>query len=215
MRGDAGNGAGNGAPRGASAGDSMALEANDEQGFDGSFAALFERHRDVVFRFLWRLCRNRADAEDLLQETFLAVWRKREQFEGRGAVEGWLKKTAFRTFLNERTKRVRRDRLDAANGPPRTPGAAPPADHAVIESDAAAFLRARIEDALAALPDEPREAFILFRYEGLTTAQIGELAGIPAKTAETRVRRATELLAQQLSKYRRDLPGDHIVRDQP
>lgn len=203
---------GRSAARAAARADSAA--ASDPGGSD-AFASLFERHRDVVFRFLWRLCRNQADAEDLLQETFLTAWRKRGQFEGRGAVEGWLKKAAFRTFLNERTKRVRRDRLDAANGPPRGPGAAPPADHAVIERDAAAFLRARVEEALAALPDEPREAFILFRYEGLTTAQIGEIAGIPAKTAETRVRRATELLAQQLAKYRPDLPGDQTVREQP
>jgi RNA polymerase sigma-70 factor (ECF subfamily) len=187
----------------------MATELDDD------FGALFERHRDAVFRFLWRLSRNSADAEDLLQETFLTVWRKREQFAGRGAVEGWLKKAAFRTFLNERTKRQRRGKLDAANGPPTPRAPEPPADHAVIQSDAAAFMRARVEEAIAALPEEPRTAFLLFRFEGMTAAQIGAFEGIPAKTAETRIRRATELLAQQLARYRQDLPGDMNVREQP
>ena len=54
------------------------------------FRALFESERDRTFRFLMRLTRNRADAEDLLQESFLTVWRKRDVYEARGSAGGFL-----------------------------------------------------------------------------------------------------------------------------
>ena len=173
-----------------------------------SFDQLFHTHREAVFRFLWRLSRNAADAEDLLQETFLTAWRKRDQFDGRGSVSGWLRKTAFRTYLNEREKRERRRRLVAESGPPdrgSSSQVAPSADTDVARADAQAFLKARVEEALAALPHNARESFVLFRYESMTCAEIGVLIGAPAKTVETRVRRATEQLARRLERYRKDL----------
>lgn len=175
---------------------------------DGGFDGLWIEHREAVFRFLCRLTRNAADAEDLLQETFLTVWRKRDQFEGRGSVAGWLKRTAFRLYLNEREKRTRRASIDERAGPSDRRTEEPPADGEVARRESVAFLSRKVEEALRALPDEPREAFVLFRMEGMSVAEIGALTGVPAKTAETRVRRATLLLAQMLEKYRRNLPVD-------
>lgn len=166
------------------------------------FRSMFDAHHRAVHRMLFRLTRNAADADDLLQETFLAVWRKRAQFEGRGSAEGWIKRAAFRLYLNEREKRVRRTRLDGAQPRPAAPRTEPPADGEVARRESLAFLAARVDEALAALPDDPREAFVLFRQEGMTCAEIGALMDVPAKTIETRVRRATELLAERLAPHR-------------
>ena len=68
------------------------------------FRRLFDEHRDTVFRFLYRLAGNRHDAEDLAQETFVRLWRKRDQFRGDGSVEGYLRRIAYRTFLNARAR---------------------------------------------------------------------------------------------------------------
>ena len=172
----------------------------------GDFGRFFETHRDAIHRLLWRLTKNAADADDLLQETFLAAWRKRGQFAGRGSAEGWLRKTAFRLYLNQRTKSKRRAALDDARGAP-TPGVVPPADASIDDREAAAFLLRRIDEAVDELPDEPREAFALFRFEGLTCVQIAEATQAPVKTVETRLRRATELLAAKVRRYRESLPG--------
>ena len=172
----------------------------------GDFASLFHAHRDAIHRLLWRLTRNAADADDLLQETFLTAWRKQSQYDGRGSAEGWLRKTAFRLYLNQRTKSRRRQGLADAHALGRD-GAVAPGQDAVDDREATAFLLRRIEEALDDLPDEPREAFVLFRFEGLTCAQIAETTQAPVKTVETRLRRATELLAERLRGLRDHLPG--------
>ncbi len=171
------------------------------------FRELFEREGSNVLRFLLRLTRNRSDADDLLQETFLTVWRKRDQFEGRGAVEGWLKRTAWRTYLNARTLRERRTRLAAIDEQERAMEASePPADSGPEQRDAHAFLAAKIRAAVDELPEPAREAFVLFRFEGLTCAQIASLTDTPLKTVETRVARATKLLAERLRPFRDNVP---------
>jgi RNA polymerase sigma-70 factor, ECF subfamily len=172
----------------------------------GDFATFFHEHRDPVHRFLWRLTRNAADADDLVQETFLVAWRKRAQFDGRGSAEGWLRRTAYRVFLNQRAKTKRRADLDERRSP-MTERTAPAVDGAVADREAAVFLLRRVEEALDELPDEPREAFVLFRFEGLTCAQIADATDTPVKTVETRLRRATELLAAKVRKYRESFPG--------
>jgi RNA polymerase sigma factor (sigma-70 family) len=169
---------------------------------DHGFRDLFERERDGLFRFLYRLTRNASDADDLLQETFLTLWRKREQFDGRGCVEGWLKRTAYRTYLNARARLDRR----AALAPEPSNGTLAPADGELERRDAIAFLVERVHDAIHELPDGAREAFVLFRCEGLTCAEIAEVTDSPVKTVETRLARATRLLAEKLRPYKGSVP---------
>ena len=172
----------------------------------GDFTEFFGAHHDAIHRFLWRLTRNAADADDLLQETFLVAWRKRDQFEARGTAAGWLRRTAFRVYLNQRHKTQRRAGLADERTLAR-PGSVPPEQRLVDDRESAAFLLARVEAAVEELPDEPREAFVLFRYEGLTCAEIAEATEAPVKTVETRLRRATQLLSERLHRFRDELPG--------
>ena len=169
------------------------------------FRTVFEAERQPLFRFLYRLTHNASDAEDLLQETFLAVWRKREQYQGRGSLGGYLRSTAWHLYLNSRERDERR----AALAPKSVPSDEPPAesDPALESSESAGFLLERVRDELGRLPEGAREAFVLFRYEGLTCAQIAALTGAPLKTVESRVARATRQLAERLRPYRHLMPS--------
>jgi RNA polymerase sigma-70 factor (ECF subfamily) len=60
----------------------------------------------------------------------------------------------------------------------------------------------RVRAALDELPEPTRTAFVLFRYEGLSCAEVAETQGVPQKTVETRIARAAELLADKLRPYR-------------
>ena len=163
------------------------------------FRALFLEQRDPLFRFLLRLTRNASDAEDLLQETFLTVWRKRELFEGRGSAAGYLRRTAYRLFLNHSELATRRAALAPTSHDGHEPGApTPDTEHA----ETVGFLVQRVRAALDELPEPARTAFVLFRYEGLSCAEVAETQGAPLKTVETRIARATQLLAEKLRTYR-------------
>ncbi|MEQ1895673.1 MAG: RNA polymerase sigma factor [Planctomycetota bacterium] len=168
------------------------------------FRALFLEQRDPLFRFLLRLTRDPSDAEDLLQETFLTVWRKRALYEGRGSAAGFLRRTAYRLFLNQAQVRTRR-----GEGSARRMASAPLVPEAAVDPAAArerdetlAFLVQRVRAALDELPEPARTAFILFRYEGFSCAEVAELQSAPLKTVETRIARATQLLAEKLRPYR-------------
>ncbi|MCC7013002.1 MAG: RNA polymerase sigma factor [Planctomycetes bacterium] len=167
------------------------------------FRALFEDQRERLFRFLVRLTRNASDADDLLQETFLQVWRKRAQFDGRGALDAWLRRTAFRTYLNSRARRERRAALA-----PRAHevDAEAPADRSVEHRDSVEFLSTKVRQAVEELPEGTREAFLLFRYDGLSCAEIAELTETNVKTVETRLLRATRQLSERLRAFRGSAP---------
>ncbi len=158
---------------------------------------------------LYRLSGNASDAEDLLQETFLVVWRKRDSFEGRGAPEGFLRKTAVRQFLSQdRTRRRRADRLRPQPAFDLEAGIGDdPAESDYERRDALDFLAARVREAVDALPEGQRETFLLFRYEELSCVQIAEATGAPLKTVETRLWRATRELARRLGPLRVHLPA--------
>ena len=167
-----------------------------------AFHRAFETYRDPVFRFLLRLCRARTEAEDLLQDTFASVWRKRAQWPGEDAnVLAWLRKIAFRLYLNHRTKATRRAALFEGYEPR-------PSDDdvgkAVTTRDEEAFLVRRVQVALRDLTDEQRETFVLHRFEGLTCREIAELMDQPLKTIESRLRRATRAIAERLRTRLRD-----------
>ena len=163
------------------------------------FRALFHEQRDPLFRFLLRLTRNASDAEDLLQETFLTAWRKRALYDGRGSAAGFLRRTAYRLFLNQAELGARRASLAP------TQGAASDAQEPQEErerEETIGFLVHRVRRALDELPEPARTAFVLFRYEGLSCAEVAELQEAPLKTVETRIARATQLLAEKLRPYR-------------
>lgn len=173
------------------------------------FRALFLAQRDRLFRMLLRLAGNAHDAEDLLQETFLVVWRKRGDFEGRGAPEGYLRTTAVRLFLNRKQAQAARPRTSAelhlaeGAGDPDQP--CPSKD--LASREAMRFLVDRVELALNHLSPEQRHAFVLFRYEGMKVKEIAELTETLPKTVETRIRRATIALAAELRPFRHLLPA--------
>src|SRR3954469_2682835 len=74
---------------------------------ESAFAVLFERHRRELQVHCYRMTGSLEESEDLVQETFLRAWRKREQFEGRSSLRAWLYKIATNACLDALDKRPR------------------------------------------------------------------------------------------------------------
>jgi RNA polymerase sigma-70 factor, ECF subfamily len=152
-----------------------------------AFDELVRRHRTRVYALALRICRNSDDAEDALQETFIAAYRALPRFDRRARVSTWLYRIATNKCYDILARR--RPTADAAS----LPEAADPHDPFVRSGQ-----RALLTQALDALPDQFREAALLCDVCGLTPAEAGEVAGVPEGTMKSRSFRARGLLATAL-----------------
>lgn len=170
------------------------------QGGDArAFEALVGRHRSPVFSFLVRLTADRARAEDLCQEVFLKVVKASRTWEERARFRTWLYAIARNLAVDE-ARRAAFRRAEPLDAPGLAGAAGYPADDPAPDAAAeAALLRPKLEAALAALPDEQREVFLLREYAGLRFAEIADVTGTPENTVKSRMRYALEGLREALA----------------
>jgi RNA polymerase sigma-70 factor (ECF subfamily) len=179
------------------------LMARFRRGDAPAFEALVRRHRGDVFSFLVRLLGDRPRAEDLVQETWLRVIGAAPRWEARARFRTWLFAVARNLALDDARRRAFRGTHRPLEGTGSSPGGA---GRDVLAADGplpdrladAALLRPHLEAALAALPDEQREVFLLREYAGLRFAEIAEITGAPEPTVKSRMRYALEGLRRRL-----------------
>lgn len=166
------------------------------QGGDAlAFEVLVRRHRTPVFSFLVRLTGDRARAEDLCQETFLKAVRAAASWAPRATFRTWLYAIARNQAVDEARRRAFR-RVEPLAGRAGTEPAweGTPPDGAAE----AALLRPKLEAALASLPEQQREVFLLREHAGLRFPEIAEVTGVPENTVKSRMRYALEALRVEL-----------------
>ncbi|NBD11271.1 sigma-70 family RNA polymerase sigma factor [Corallococcus silvisoli] len=147
-----------------------------------------------AFAIAVRLLPTRADAEEILQETFLEVWRRAREFDPeRGGLETWVT-TIARTRAIDRLRSlgtVSRMVEGASQQPPPVSATPPPPDESASRSQD----EQRVRLAMAQLPSEQREVVLLAYFDGLSQSEIARKTGQPLGTVKTRARLALEKLA--------------------
>jgi RNA polymerase sigma-70 factor (ECF subfamily) len=179
-------------------------------GSHAALAELYDRHAAAIFGASFRLLGQRLEAEEVVQETFLALWNRAEQFDpALGSLRAWL-------MTIGRNRAI--DRLRAAGRQPHLVSFGTLEDDAqrrhessaeafdrrrlVADDDASdperqaelAALRALVHGALGSLPTSEREALVLAYFEGLTQQEIAIRLEWPLGTVKTRTRRALRRL---------------------
>jgi len=164
-----------------------------------AFAAFYDRYSSAVFGLLIKMLPQRGDAEDVLQETFLQVWRQAGRFDPtRSSPFGWV-------VMIARSRAVDRLRQKAASPTSDPPDRPVPSDaESASERDETA---ARIRRALALLPQEQRAAIDLAFYGGLTYEEVAGRQAIPVGTAKTRIRLGMQRLRSLLSDLTEGTPS--------
>ena len=156
---------------------------------------LFARHHVRIFRFVLRLVRNEAAAEDLISEVFLDVWRQAAKFEGRSAVSTWILSMARFKALSTLRRRTEEalddetaDTIEDTQDDPET---------VLAKKDKGAALRQCLEK----LSAEHREIVDLVYYHEKSVTEVSSIVGIPEATVKTRMfyarKRLSELLKEQ------------------
>jgi RNA polymerase sigma-70 factor (ECF subfamily) len=153
---------------------------------------LFARHHVRVFRFVLRLVRNEAAAEDLISEVFLDVWRQAGKFEGRAAVSTWLlaiaRFKALSTLRRKPEQELDEDMAAAIEDLADTP------DVTLLKKDKGEIIR----QCMTSLSAEHREIIDLVYYHEKSVEEVAEIVGIPEATVKTRMFYARKKLAELL-----------------
>jgi RNA polymerase sigma-70 factor (ECF subfamily) len=170
-------------------------------GSSDAFEELYDRYSARAFRIARSVCRDYGAAEDAVQEAFVSIFKNRASYQSqRGTVAAWVLMVALsraidvsRVRATHATRRANHDTLAAL---------LEPGD--VMEQAGARIDAARVRTALAALPDEQREAITLAYYGELTHTEIAERLGIPFGTVKGRIRLG-------LNKLRLDFAPDGVL----
>jgi RNA polymerase sigma-70 factor (ECF subfamily) len=170
------------------------LEQNNSPRLLEAFETEALAFADQLFRVALRVCRDRGQAEDLVQETFLQAWRSFHRFELGTNLRAWLYKILFNVYYSG----LRRERLKLV-----------PVEETIAETiayDPPAPQHLTEEDVLAALERLPRDfqvPVVLSDVEELTYREIADALQIPIGTVMSRLHRGRKLLRMELANYAR------------
>ena len=164
---------------------------------EAALAQLYDRYRAILFGLLMRILNNREEAEDVLQEVFLQVWRKATDFdENRGRPFTWLVTLARSRGIDRLRTLAARERVAETSAREVSEDISDAATDAFKSEQ-----RGLVTKALSQLPDEQKRPLMLAYFDGLTQSEIAARLGAPLGTVKTRMRTGLislrELLAGQ------------------
>jgi RNA polymerase sigma-70 factor, ECF subfamily len=162
-----------------------------------AFEQLVNRHYDVVYRVAWRMAREKRDAEDVVQETFLKLWRDPSQLREAGALKGWLIRVANNALL-DRFRQRPMDDLDQAGEIADT---APNAEIELQQTQAERQVAASLQQ----LPERQRLALSLVYFEQMTNAAAAVIMEISVDAVESLLARARKSLKETLAEDKNEL----------
>ncbi len=175
--------------------DASLIRAIGASGDKAAMKALYERHSDALYRFLRARLGDPFEASDVMQDTFLEIWRAASRFEGRSAPRTWM----FGIARNKAIDRMRRGSREVITEPDDSTPDDAPNPEAVV---AAASDAARIRECMGRLSDSHRSAIHLAFWRELPYGEIAEIEGVPVGTVKTRILHAKRLLMHCLASFR-------------
>jgi len=150
---------------------------------------LYHRFSGVLFGICLRYTRNRAEAEDLLQEAFIRIFAKLESFGFKGSFEGWLKRLVVNRAINFRRDSLKHLLVSSYAEPPE-----PEPDEESDAYPATVIPPEKLLQMIQALPEGYRLVFNLFAFENQSHQQIAEMLDISENTSKTQLMKARRKL---------------------
>ncbi len=167
-----------------------------KNGSPRAFETLFQRHHKKLYAYLMQLLNSKEDAEEIVQESFIKIWEKRENFLEGYPFDAYLFKIAKNSFLNHNRKKVNQrifedyleyaDELSSDN-----------TDDYVIFKETLDIINAIIQE----MPPRRREIFNLRKTEGLSRQEIAEKLQISVITVDNQLLKANNFMKEKLKKH--------------
>lgn len=173
----------------------------------GRLEDLFREYAPKVYRLALRCGLDPSEAEDGVQEVFLKVQRRIDTFRGEAALTTWLYQVALNTLRDHRRRVTRLTRAASLGSTGESPEEflTRSDDPPPVEEASRLERRQLVRDALDRLPEKFREVLVLRELEGLSYRDIARILDLAQGTVESRIFRARERLARELSKMEESL----------
>jgi len=175
------------------------------KGSEEAFDTIVRKYETKVFNLAMSLTRNREDAEEVLQDVFVTIYKKMASFQGKSAFSSWL----YRITVNAAFMRIRKNRQEKSIPVEEI---TPAMEVESSEHDKPHFpssesitlneeLKSTLHGAIARLPDEYRNVFILRDVDGLTNKETGRILKLSIPAVKSRLHRARGMLRKKLNRY--------------
>ena len=186
------------------------LQAGDQNGF----GEVLNRYTEKVSNLALRIARNHEDAEEIVQDVFITVYRKIANFEGKSAFSSWL----YRITVNTAFMKLRK-RKQTPTTPLEDMGQGIKDSWVGERSDTSDVnyltsrheLRQHLDAAIAKLPEEYRMIFVLRDVDGLSNQEVGEILGVSVPAVKSRLHRSRQMLRKRLSRYFDDYQSEETI----
>ena len=177
--------------------DETSLVASARAGDTEAFGRLIKHHSPRIFQVAFRITRNEAAADDVVQEASIRAYRKLDRFDGRSAFGTWLYRIAVNCAMDTMRKRQRNretDFLDEATDA-RQPATSDPGPQRLAMSRE---ISTTIETVLGSMTSMERTAFVLKHFEGRPLIEISEVMDIRVNAVKHAIFRAVQKLRSEL-----------------
>ena len=178
-------------------------------GDTGALEMLMEQHASRVYRVAHGITRNEADAQEVVQDVFMTLFRKIHTFEGRAALGSWLYRvTTNAALIKKRGRRLERELSLDSELPTFLPDGHRAGDRSFIMADwsrtpegelLSRETREILDRAIAALPPSYRAVLVLRDVEGLSSEEVAEAVGDSVAAVKSRLHRARMVLREKLT----------------
>ena len=174
--------------------DDSALMLRYQDGDTSAFDTLYRRHNDSLYRYLLRLCRHRATAEDIFQDVWSKIIKARANYRPTAKFTTFMYRVAHNSFIDH----IRRNKRHANSAEFDVECHADTGEQPDMAVEKL-LARERLLRALHYLPDEQRDAFLLHQEAGLSIDQIALVTGSNRETSKSRLRYANKKLREAIS----------------
>ena len=174
--------------------DDSALMLRYKDGDIEAFETLYRRHNDPLYRYLLRLSLNPETAEDVFQDVWGKIIKARHRYRPTAKFSTFLYRVAHNCFIDY-VRRSKRHMVSTGMDPDCS---ADPGDELDLQAEKSIFRR-RLDAALATIPDEQRDAFLLHEEAGLSVDTIARITGVKWETVKSRLRYASKKLKTALA----------------
>lgn len=167
-----------------------------KEGDESAFEMIFKSHYQPLCNYAYSFLRDRDEAEEVVQATFLTVWEKRDGITIASSLKAYL----YRAVRNSCLNAIKHAKIKERHAE-ETAFVSDKSHESVAQSLISTELDQKIGDALMALPEQCRLIFKMSRYEELKYAEIAQQLDISIKTVENQIGKALKIMREQLRDY--------------